>query len=102
MQISISLSLLVARDVLRGGTSVDWDQAPHCGKREKKIGAREKKVDKRSEPSASPRKGKGGRAWRHMPLMPADPPSRKISCHINVNASSSHHGCQRERIISLL
>ena len=37
------LSLLVARDVLRGGTSVDWHQAPNCGKREKKIGVREKK-----------------------------------------------------------
>ena len=39
-----------------------WDQAPHCGKKEKKSAlAKKNKIDERSEPRGSLGRGKGGR-----------------------------------------
>ena len=40
-----------------------WDQAPHCGKKEKKTALAKKtiKIDERSEPRGSLGRGKGGR-----------------------------------------
>ena len=44
---------------------IAWDKAPHCGKKEKKIGIGEKKIGELSEPRGSLGRGKGGGAWRH-------------------------------------
>ena len=40
-----------------------WDQGPNCGKKEKKIGVRGKKLGERSELSGSLGRGKGGRLF---------------------------------------
>ena len=44
---------------------IAWDKAPHCGKKEKKIGIGEKKIGELSDPRGSLGRGKGGGAWRH-------------------------------------
>ena len=46
------------------------------------------------EPSGSLGRGKGGGAWKDT----FDAAVTPITCHLNFNTSSSHHGCHRERI----
>ena len=51
-----------------------WDQAPHCGKKEKELAFVKKKIRKQSELRGSLGRRKGGGAWRHV-FDAADPPS---------------------------
>ena len=46
---------------------VAWDQAPHCGKKEKKpaFAQKKKKIGERSEPRGSLGRGKSGGALSH-------------------------------------
>ena len=70
--------------IIRAARLLAWDQASHCGKKEKKIGVGEKKkIGEQSEPRGSPGRRNGGGPSGGPRFLPTAEPGPRLLAYEN-------------------